>query len=92
MAGPRRISRRAMLKRSALGLSAAVAAPYLAPASARGADGAVAPGERLVMAGIGIGGQGRHDMINFMTHKDVQFVAVCTGISASSWLATTSMR
>ncbi|NLT60127.1 MAG: Gfo/Idh/MocA family oxidoreductase [Candidatus Hydrogenedentes bacterium] len=77
MAGPRRISRRAMLKHSALGLGTAVAAPYLVPASARGADGAVAPGERLVMAGIGIGGQGRHDMINFMTHKDVQFVAVC---------------
>lgn len=66
-----------MLKRSAVGLAAAVAAPYIIPASARGADGNVAPSERIVMAGIGIGGQGRHDMINFLAHDDVQFVAVC---------------
>lgn len=66
-----------MLKRCAWGLGAAAAAPYIVPASARGADGTVAPGGRIVMAGIGIGGQGRHDLINFMTHDDVQFVAVC---------------
>ena len=73
----RNVSRRTMLKRSALGLGAAVAAPYIVPASARGADGTVAPSGRIVMAGIGVGGMGRHNLGNFMTHGDVQFVAVC---------------
>jgi hypothetical protein len=35
-----------------------VALPYFIPASALGRDGTVAPSNRIVMAGIGIGGRG----------------------------------
>ena len=76
----REISRRQFLKRSVrLGrtLGAAVAVPYIIPSSALGGDGSVPPSERIIMGGIGLGGQGTRDMRNFMTCADVQFVAVC---------------
>ena len=58
-------------------MTAAVAAPTIIPSSALGKDGAVAPSERIVMAGIGIGNQGRNDLGGFMGQKGVQYVAVC---------------
>jgi len=67
------VSRRAFLKASA----AALAFPYLIPASALGKDGRPAPSERIVMGGIGIGNQGGSDQGNFLGRDDVQYVAVC---------------
>ena len=52
-------------------------APQIIPSSALGRDGAVAPSERLVMGGIGIGNRGTYDLGCFLEQKDVQFVAVC---------------
>ncbi len=56
---------------------AAMAAPFIIPASALGKDGHTAPSERIVMAGIGIGNMGRHDLSAFQAQEDVQYVAVC---------------
>ncbi len=66
-------NRRDFLKTAA----AVVAAPYVIPSSAIGADDRPAPSERIVMAGIGIGNMGRGDFGNFLGRKDVQMVAAC---------------
>ena len=68
--------RRGFLK-GALSAGAAVLAPTIIPASALGRDGAVAPSERIVLGGIGIGNRGTYDLGCFLEQKDVQFVAVC---------------
>jgi len=54
-----------------------VAAPWLVPASALGLGEAVAPSERIVLGGIGIGGRGSGVLRWMMAESDVQFVAVC---------------
>ncbi len=71
-----RTSRRGFLKQTAAALGT-VAFPHIIPSSARGADGGVAPSARIVMGGIGLGGQGQRNMRNFLTHADVQWVPVC---------------
>ena len=70
------VTRRQFLKRTAIA-GGLLAAPSLIPASALGRDGTVPPSERIVMAGIGIGSRGSHDLRWMMREKDVQFVAVC---------------
>jgi len=55
----------------------AVAAPYVLTSSALGAGGETPASDRIVMAGIGMGGQGWGDLRGFMSHKEVQVVAVC---------------
>ena len=70
------IHRRRFLK-TALSAGAAVMAPTIIPSSALGLDGAVAPSERIVVGGIGIGNRGTYDLGCFLEQKDVQFVAVC---------------
>ncbi len=67
------VSRRTFLK----GLGAAAALPMIVPASALGRDGHVAPSERIVMASIGVGGQGMYDTRAFVSMPDTQVVAVC---------------
>ena len=57
--------------------ASAVALPYFIPASALGRDGTVAPSNRIVMAGIGIGGRGTGDLRVMLGQPDVQFVAIC---------------
>ena len=72
-----RTSRRGFLQRSGKAAAAGLAGPWIVQASALGRDGAVAPSERLVMGAIGTGNMGCYDLGNFLTHDDVQFVAVC---------------
>jgi len=55
----------------------AVALPYYVPAPALGLGGAVAPSERIIMGGIGMGGRGSYDLGYMLTAPDVQWVAVC---------------
>ena len=59
------------------GGSAALMMPAIVPASALGRGGAVAPSERITMAGIGIGNRGEFDLGWMLPEKDVQFVAIC---------------
>ena len=69
--------RRQFLKRAALAAGAA-AFPNLIPSAALGRGGAVAPSERIVMGGIGIGGRGTADLRSgVLSEADAQFVAVC---------------
>jgi len=60
-----------------------LAVPTLIPATALGRNGAVPPSERIVMAGLGIGGRGSHDLNWMMSEKDVQFVAICDAKKSS---------
>lgn len=71
------LSRRSFLKRAAAAAAAPVAFPYIVPASALGLDGTVAPSNRIVMASIGVGGQGSYDTQALFNIPEVQYVAVC---------------
>ena len=70
------LTRRQFLTRGTM-TAGAVAVPWLIPASALGRGGTVAPSERIVMAGIGLGGRGSYDMGVMLAERDVQWVAVC---------------
>ncbi len=72
-----RVTRRKLLRSAAAAASAATLAPMFVPSSVLGRDGAVAPSERIVMGGIGIGRRGGYDLSCFLPENDVQFVAVC---------------
>jgi predicted dehydrogenase len=63
--------------KSAIQAGALLAVPHLTAATALGKSGAVAPSERIVMGGIGIGSRGGYDLGCFLQQPDVQFVAVC---------------
>ncbi|MCX7408465.1 MAG: gfo/Idh/MocA family oxidoreductase [Planctomycetota bacterium] len=73
----KQLPRRQFLKGALSAAGAAVLAPTIIPSSALGLDGAVAPSERVVVGGIGIGNRGTYDLGCFLEQKDVQFVAVC---------------
>ena len=51
--------------------------PYVVPATVLGKNGSVAPSERLVLGGIGIGNRGTYDLGCFLHEPDVRFAAVC---------------
>jgi hypothetical protein len=69
-------SRRRFLK-AAVQASAVFAAPQVIPSVVLGQGGRVAPSERIVLGGIGIGSRGGYDLGCFLHEPDVQFVAVC---------------
>ncbi len=70
-------TRRQFLKQATTLAFSAAALPALAPASALGRAGKVAPGSRIAVGCIGVGPQGQGDMGNFLNQKDAQVVAVC---------------
>jgi hypothetical protein len=61
---------------------AAIAGPYLLTNAILGKGDRPAPSDRIVMATIGCGGQGRGDMNGFMGFPEVQMVAVCDPVTA----------
>lgn len=64
-------------RRKFLGTAAlAIGMPTIIPGSALGKNGAVAPSNRIVMGGIGIGPRGREVLNCFLAQPDVQFVAI----------------
>ncbi|MCX7048557.1 MAG: Gfo/Idh/MocA family oxidoreductase [Candidatus Sumerlaeota bacterium] len=74
------INRRVFLKEAAkaAGAGAAIlAAPAIIPASALGADKAVAPSNRIGMGIIGTGNQGLGELGNWLGDERVQVLAVC---------------
>ena len=70
----RNCSRRDFLKATC---GAAVAFPSVVPSTALGRGGRPAPNERIVMAGVGMGGRGSGVLNEFMSDPGVQVVAVC---------------
>lgn len=72
---PSRRTRREFLARS-VKASTLFALPLIVPASALGRDGAIAPSERITLAGLGIGPRGRYVLGCFLQEPVVQFVAI----------------
>ena len=72
----RRLNRRKFLQRVSAA-AGAIAIPCHIPASALGKGGTVAPSERIIVGGIGLGGRGTGDLSAMIAEPDVQFVAVC---------------
>lgn len=70
------VSRRRVLK-NAVKAGAALVMPPIIPSTALGKSGAVAPSERIVLGGIGIGNRGTYDLGCFLKEPDVQCVAIC---------------
>ena len=66
-------SRRTFIKAA----SVAVAAPLVLPTAVLGAGGRTSPNEKIGMALIGCGGQGRGNMNSMMGFDEVQYRAVC---------------
>jgi predicted dehydrogenase len=66
-------TRRNFLKSTAV---ASIGMPTIIPGSALGKNGSVAPSNRLVMGGIGIGPRGRKVLSCFLKQPDVQFVTI----------------
>ncbi len=75
-ASPSHLNRRAFLKAAARAGAAFAAAPLIVRGATLGRDGGVAPSERIVMGGIGIGNRGRYVLSCFLPQPDVQFVTV----------------
>ena len=73
------LTRRRFLKRGMV-TAGAVALPFYVPVPALGRDGTVAPSERIVMGGIGMGGRGSGDLAWMVNEPDVQWVAVCDAV------------
>jgi hypothetical protein len=69
------VSRRRFL-RTAVRAGILLAAPQVISSAVLGSGGGVAPSERIVLGGIGIGGRGRYVLGCFLHEPDVQFVAV----------------
>ena len=67
------LSRRDFMSRAA----AAVAAPYIVPASVLGRGGMTPPSERITVGCIGIRGRGFHDLRWLIGNKDTQVLAIC---------------
>ena len=74
-----RVTRRGFLKRGVT-LAAAVGFPYVVPSSV---FGTAAPGNRITMGCIGVGGMGTNDMRAFLALDDVQVLAVCDVVTGS---------
>jgi len=70
-------TRRGFLKGASAAAAGVLGFPYLVPASALGADGHVAPSNRITMGCIGLGGRGYGNMGAFMRDPRVEVVAVC---------------
>ncbi len=77
MKNKREIGRRKFLKTAPLALAGAAVFPTIVKASVLGRAGAVAPSDKIVMAGIGFGMQGPGNMENFLGKDEVQWVACC---------------
>ncbi len=70
------LNRRQFLK-STIGAGAVLMIPQVIPGTVLGKDGGVAPSERIVMAGLGIGNRGGYDLGCFLHEPDAQFVTIC---------------
>jgi predicted dehydrogenase len=70
------LTRRRFLTKSAVA-GASLALPLIVPARVLGRGGGVAPSNRIVLGGIGIGPRGKQVLGSMLTEPDVQYVATC---------------
>ena len=66
-------SRREFIKNTAL----ATAGFFIVPRFVLGGKGYIAPSDRLIIAGIGVGGKGQGDIAEFAKSPKVNIVALC---------------
>jgi hypothetical protein len=62
--------------KQAVQAGALLMAPQVVPPAVLGKDGGIAPSERVVLGGIGIGGRGSYVLGCFLQEPDVHFVAI----------------
>ncbi len=86
---PSTLTRRRFLK-TAAGASAVVVAPLVIPGSALGRGGIVAPSERVILGGIGIGRRGGYVLSTMLPLPDVRFAAIAD-VRADRRLAVKAM-
>jgi predicted dehydrogenase len=72
-----KVNRRDFLRTAAGAAASAIAIPYIVPSSVFGADGGVAPSNKLHVGMIGVGSQGTWDMRGFLDKQEALVVAVC---------------
>ena len=65
-------TRRSFIKKAAL----VAGMPTIIPATVLGRNGNIAPSNKIVVGGIGLGPRGRDDLQGFISQADVQFVAI----------------
>ncbi len=70
------LNRRQFLGRS-VAAGAAAGLPMIIPASALGAEGKVAPGDKITIVSIGVGNMGKVNLKAFLRSKDCQVVGIC---------------
>jgi len=70
-------NRRQFLRSAATATLGTVILPNIIPSSALGMNGAIPPGDRIVMGAIGTGSQANWNMQEFMELNEVQYVALC---------------
>jgi hypothetical protein len=71
-------TRRSFLNHASTLAAGAIVLPQIIPSTALGMGGKLPPSDRIVMGGIGLGGQGTNNLKDFLTHvKELQFVSVC---------------
>jgi len=71
------ISRRRFLKKVAVAAAGSAGFPYILRASALGAEGTVAPSNKVVMGCIGVGSMGGGHLRWFLRQPDVRVAAIC---------------
>lgn len=71
------ISRRQFVRRHLAAALAVSSFPTIIPCSVLGAEGQVAPSNRVTLGCIGVGPQGRGDMGNFLAQPEARVVALC---------------
>jgi len=72
------LTRRGFLRHTSLAAVAAWAGPQIIPSSVLGADGAVAPSNRITVGFIGVGGHGTNwNLSYYRKQKQAQLLAVC---------------
>lgn len=72
-----RITRRHFIQGNLAAALTAAAFPTIIPSSVLGADGKVAPSNRITLGCIGVGPQGRGVMGNFLGQSEAHVVALC---------------
>ncbi len=72
-----RSTRRDFLKSASAAAIGAMGIPLFIPSSALGRSGTVAPGNRITIGCIGVGGMGTGNMNSFLGIPEAQIIAVC---------------
>jgi hypothetical protein len=81
------VSRRSLLR----GALAAAAAPYVITSFSLAGEDRPAPSNRLATGCVGIGGRGSSDMRGFLSHDEVQVVAVCDVVDSKRQAAKSTV-